>query len=244
MKYKTLSLVIPVYNEEKTLTKLLAKVDAVKLSVEKEIVLVDDGSQDGTSKILAKYRNKPGFVVASNPHNMGKTQTVKHGITRSTGDLVVIQDADLEYDPQDLVKFIELFQADEVDLVYGNRFGKNNKVIYWQNWIGNTLLSYFSSLFTGLRSGMWTRDMEVCYKMAPGDIFRAIGKDIVSKSGFGLEPELTARFARYRLGGRRLRFKQVPINYYPRTMAEGKHMNAFRDGSMALFEILRFNLFS
>jgi glycosyltransferase involved in cell wall biosynthesis len=241
--YKKLSFIIPVYNEEKTLVTLLDKVEQANLGIEKEVVLVDDGSTDGTLQILERYINKPGYKVLYNEHNMGKSQTVKVGILASTGDLVVIQDADLEYDPAELDKFVQIFSKDEADVVYGNRFAKQNKVIYWQNWVGNTFLSYVSGLFTGLRSGMWTRDMEVCYKMARGDVFRSIGQTIVSRSTFGLEPELSAKFSKFRLAGRKLRFRQLPISYYPRTIAEGKHMHAFKDGFKALWEIFRFNFF-
>jgi glycosyltransferase involved in cell wall biosynthesis len=242
--YNKISLVIPVYNEEKTLVQLLEKVEAVDFgNIEKEIILVNDGSKDKTSEILKKYENKPGYKVIHNPQNMGKSQSVRNGIINSTGDLVVIQDADLEYDPENLKAFVELFQQDKVDLIYGNRFGKKNKVVYWQNWFGNKFLSLFSTLFTYPKASIWTSDMEVCYKMANGEVFREIGKSIESKSTFGLEPELTAKFARARLNGKKLRFKQIPIDYYPRDAASGKKMNAFRDGFKAIWEIVKFNMF-
>jgi glycosyltransferase involved in cell wall biosynthesis len=240
--YKKLSFIIPIYNEEKTLEELIQKVLDVEMPLKKELVLVDDGSKDSSRDILKNYEGKDGFKVVYNEKNMGKSQTVRNGIQHSTGDLVVIQDADFEYEPQNLKEFVKIFMEDKADLVYGNRFGKKNEVIYAQNWIGNTMLSYFSSIFTGLRGGMWTRDMEVCYKMCKGEVFREIGATIQSKSTFGLEPEMTAKFAKYRLNGKRLRFKQVPIDYYPRSIAEGKKMNAFKDGAKALWEILKFNL--
>ncbi len=239
---KKISFVIPVYNEERTLEQLVTKLEQLNIEIEKEIVLVDDGSTDTTPQILANYKKRAGFVVLKNPKNMGKSQTVRNGILATTGDIVVIQDADLEYNPENLVSFVNLFLQDKVDLVYGNRFGKSNKVIYWQNWIGNRFLSLLSSVFTGLRSGMWTKDMEVCYKMARGDIFREIGETVVSKSTFGLEPELTAKFSKYRLNGKPLRFEQISIDYYPRTLAEGKKMHAVKDGLKAIVEIFKFNL--
>ncbi len=242
MKYNLLSIVIPAYNEEKSISELLNNVFDAELGIRKEIIVVNDASKDETPKILERYASRPDVKVFHNKVNSGKTQTVKNGLSKTTGDLVVIQDADLEYDPNDLREFIRLFQEDEADLVYGNRFGKKNKVIYLANWIGNTGLSYISAFFTGLRSGMWTRDMEVCYKMAPGKVFRELGETIVSKSTFGLEPEISAKFSKFKLGGKHLRFRQVPISYYPRTLEEGKQMNAFRDGFKALIEILRFNL--
>lgn len=244
MKYTKLSIVVPIYNEEKTIQLIINDLDDADLGVEKELILVNDCSTDSTAEILEEYRSKQGFVVINLPQNMGKSQAVKAGILNSTGDLLVVQDADLEYDPDDLSDFVSLLNKNEADLVYGNRFGKPNKVIYRANWWGNTFLSLLSSLFTGPRAGMWTRDMEVCYKMAPGEVYRDIAAQLKSKSNFGIEPELTARFAKYRLNSKPLRFKQVAISYFPRTLAQGKHMRAFKDGFAALVDILRFNLFN
>ncbi len=241
MKYNKLSLVIPVWNEERTLEQLLAKVESLDIPLAKEIILVDDGSSDSSRQILQKYAGNPMYKVLFNDHNMGKSQTVKHGIIASTGDLVVIQDADLEYEPKDLIQFVTEFENSPVDVIYGNRFGLSNKVVYWQNWFGNTLLSMVSGLITGLRSGMWTRDMEVCYKMAKGDIYREIGAKITSTSRFGLEPELTALFSKYKAQGKHLLFKQLPVAYYPRTFAEGKKMSAVKDGLKAGWEITKYN---
>lgn len=240
--YKKLSFIIPIYNEEKTLEELIQKVLDVEMPLKKELVLVDDGSKDSSRKILKNYEDKDGFKVVYNEKNMGKSQTVKNGIQHSAGDLVVIQDADFEYNPENLKEFVEIFMNDEADLVYGNRFGKKNKIIYIQNWVGNRGLSFISSIFTGLRAGMRPKDMEVCYKMCKGDIFREIGATIESKSTFGLEPEMTAKFSKYKLNGKHLRFKQVPIDYYARSIEEGKKMHAFKDGAKALWEILKFNL--
>lgn len=243
MTYKKLSFIIPIYNEEKTLEQLLAKVESVDLgNIQKEIVLVNDGSKDASAQILEKFASNPVYKVIHNPKNMGKSQTVRNGLLESTGDLVVIQDADLEYEPENLKEFVELFQQDKADVIYGNRFGKKNKIIYVQNWLGNTVLSLLSSLFTGFRSGMWTRDMEVCYKMAKAEVFRDIAKTIVSTSTFGLEPELTAKFSKYKINNKHLRFKQVAIDYYPRSIEEGKKMHAIKDGLKAVREILKFNL--
>lgn len=237
--YKKLSFIVPVYNEERTLRKLLTKILATDFRIEIEIVAVNDCSKDSSGQILASY---PQVKLINNEMNMGKTQSVKKGLLASSGDLVVIQDADLEYDPSELTEFVKLFQEDKCDVVYGNRFGKSNKVIYWQNWLGNRFLSLVSSLFTGIRSGMWTHDMEVCYKMARGDVFRRIAATITSKSKFGLEPELSAKFSKYKLSGKHLRFAEVPISYNPRTIAEGKHMSAVKDGIKALYEILKYNI--
>lgn len=234
---------MPAYNESKTLDQIVDKVFSQNFGLDIELIIVNDGSKDNTWEIIENLaKENKNIKGVQNPKNIGKSQTVKHGISHTTGDLVVIQDADLEYDPQDLIKFVDKFQKEDLDVIYGNRFGKENKVIYWQNWFGNRLLSLFSAIFTGLRSGMWTWDMEVCYKMAKGDIFREIGSTIVSTSTFGLEPEMTAKFAKYRLNGKKLKFAQIPISYFPRSIAEGKKMHAVKDGLKALWEILKFNL--
>ena len=133
-------------------------------------------------------------------------------------------------------------QNKKLDVVYGNRFGKKNKVIYWQNYFGNKSLSIFSNLFTYPRIKTWIPDMEVCYKLINGNAARRIAEQIVSKSTFGLEPEITAKLSRYKVNKKHLKFGVVPISYYPRTLAEGKKMHAIKDGIKALKEILRFNL--
>lgn len=243
MKYKKLSLVIPVYNEETTIEELLNLVIQTDLGIEKEILCIDDGSNDDTRKILSKYQKKNKIKFLKNNKNLGKTQTVRKGLLETTGDLVVIQDADLEYEPQDLKRFIDLFNNSNVDVVYGNRFGQKNKVIFRSLWLGNTFLSIVSSLFTYPRARIYTRDMEVCYKMMKGNIFRNIAKNIKAKSRFGLEPELTARIAKYKINGKHINFKQIPINYHPREFSEGKHMEPIKDGLKALWEIVKFNTF-
>jgi len=172
--------------------------------------------------------------------NMGKSQTVKTGLLETKGEYVVIQDADLEYDPADLLPMLQKIQDEKLDVIYGNRFSHKNEVVYFQNWIGNTMLSAFSALITGLRANMWPRDMEVCYKMAKGDLYRSLSARITSKTNFGFEPEITAMFSKVK----GVKFAQLPISYFPRTMAEGKHMKAFQDGFKALKEIIRFNFFT
>jgi glycosyltransferase involved in cell wall biosynthesis len=242
-----ISFVIPAYNEAATITDLITKVEMVDLGagLEKEIVIVNDGSKDNTWEVISNYKEDQKFKLLNNEQNLGKSQTVRKGILATTGDLVVIQDADLEYDPENLRQFVQLILNGEADVVYGNRFGKQNKIIYIQNWIGNTFLSFVSAIFTGLRAGIWPRDMEVCYKMMQGEVFRDIAKQITATSRFGLEPEITARMAKYRKAdGSHLKFKQVPIDYYPRTIAAGKKMNAVSDGLKALWEIVKYNLFT
>lgn len=242
-----LSLVIPAWNEEKTLEELVRKVLAVKLpyNLEKEIVIVNDGSKDATGEIINKldkeYKEIKGY---HNEKNSGKTQTVRNGILKSTGELLIIQDADFEYDPQEIPDLLKLMFEKDLDVIYGNRFGKKNKVIYWQNYIGNKSLSIFSNFFTYPRIKVWIPDMEVCYKLMKGDIARELAQNITAKSTFGLEPEITAKLSKYidEKTGKHLKFGIVPISYYPRSIAEGKKMKAFKDGFKALKEIIYFNL--
>lgn len=246
MENKKLSIVIPAYNEEKTLEEIVVRVVNIKLPAnwKKEILIVNDGSKDKTFEIAQCLDKKYSEIQAlENERNMGKTQTVKNGILRTTGNVVVIQDADFEYRPEELPDLLEKMISENLDVVYGNRFGKKNKVIYWKNYIGNRMLSFFSNVFTYPRVRRYIPDMEVCYKMVDGEVMRDIGKGIVSKSTFGLEPELTAKLSRYKKNGKRLRFGIVPISYIPRTVEEGKKMHAFKDGFKALIEIVRFNLF-
>ena len=237
-KYQKLSIVIPAHNEAENIAELIGRVRAVKWPLLTEIIVIDDGSTDGTAAEVSRLTGKD-LKLVTNESNLGKTQTVKRGIQMTTGDLVVVQDADLEYNPQELLGFIKLFTSSDTQVVYGNRFGKQNPVIYWQNWIGNRFLSLISSLFTYPRARMWTNDMEVCYKMIQGDMAREIASELTSTSSFGLEPEVTARLAR-----RKPTFAEIPISYNPRTHAQGKHISATKDGLLAIWQIVKFNLFS
>lgn len=243
---KKLSFVIPVWNEEKTLETLVDRVLNVNLpeSFEMEIILVNDGSKDSSGQIIDALAKKFPKIIKGfhNEKNSGKTQTVKNGISYSTGDYVVIQDADLEYDPNEVAELLKVMLDKNLDVVYGNRFGKKNKVVYWQNYFGNKVLSAFSNLFTFPRIHVWIPDMEVCYKLSLGEVMRDLGKTITSTSKFGLEPEITAKLSKYKLNGKHLKFGVEPVSYYPRTLAEGKKMNAFSDGMKALKEIIQFNL--
>ncbi|MEP7104006.1 MAG: glycosyltransferase family 2 protein [Candidatus Dojkabacteria bacterium] len=240
-----LSIVIPVWNEERTLEELVRKVYSVDLprNFEKEFVIVNDGSKDKSWQIMLKLATELKNVKAiQNEKNMGKSQTVRNGILKTTGEFVIIQDADLEYDPNEIQNLLKLALDKNLDVVYGNRFGKDNKVIYWLNYIGNRFLSVFSNVFTLPRVKVWIPDMEVCYKLVKGDVFREIAKDITAKSTFGLEPEVTAKLSKYKENGKHLKFGIVPISYFPRSMAEGKKMHAVKDGLKAMVEIIKYNL--
>lgn len=248
MKTKKLSIIMPVYNEENTLKHIIDKVLGINWGLELELIIVNDCSKDRSAKILESYSKDKHVTVITNPKNIGKSQTVKRGIAASTGDLVAIQDSDLEYEPEDLLKIVDIFRTRAVDAVYGNRFGKNNKIIYYSNWIGNRALSLFSNLFTYARARMWTSDMETCYKVIKGEIFRDIAATITSTTNFGLEPEITAKLARYKVkdskASRHIKFAQIPINYHPRTIAQGKKMKGVSDGFKALYEIIIYNIFN
>lgn len=241
-----LSIIIPVYNEQATLEQLVKQVLAVKFpkSWQTEIIIVNDASKDNSPKIIAKlskeYKNIRGLT---NEVNLGKTQTVKKGILVSKGDAVIIQDADLEYDPNEILLLIKKMTSEKLDVVYGDRFGVNNKIIYLQNYIGNKFVSFVSNIFTYPRIRVSIGDVETCYKLIRGDVARDVAQHITATSNFGFEPEVTARLARYKLDGNRLRFGTVPIHYFARTIEQGKKMKAFRDGFKAIYEIVKYNLF-
>ena len=242
-----LSIVIPAYNEAKTIDQILTNINKVISAVkfEKEIIIVNDCSSDNSSIVLEQLaKSNPEITIITNDINLGKTQTVKRGLLATTGDWVVIQDADLEYDPNDFVFMLEQAIRLDVDVAYGNRFGIDNGVGYLKNFIGNVGLSLISNLFTMRRIRVYIPDMEVCYKMVKGSIIRELAPKILSRSSFGFEPEITARLSRYKKpNGQNLKFVTLPIHYYPRSLEEGKKMHAIKDGLKALAEIIRFNLF-
>ena len=238
---------MPVYNEERTLSTIIDNVLKQPWETQIELIIIDDSSKDNSSKIIQTYRANKQIKILTNPINLGKSQTVKRGILASRGDVVVIQDSDLEYEPGDLLKLIKYYKDNSLDAVYGNRFGKHNKIIYYSNWVGNRALSFISSLFTYINGRMWVSDMETCYKVINGNIFRDIAATITSTTNFGIEPEITAKLAKYKIkkeNGRHIKFKQIPINYHPRTIAQGKKMKGLSDGFKALKEIFHYSLFN
>ena len=194
---------MPVYNEEKTVIKILQKVSKLKFPnrIEKEIIVVDDASKDKSKELVNEYIRKDRdtkIVLLENRKNLGKSQTVKKGVLESTGDLVVTQDADLEYDPKDLIKFTKIFLSNPyIDVIYGNRFNRKNNFNSSIHSLGNRFVTYLSNLFTR-DNGFAPKDMETCYKMIRGDISRGLFRSLESTSNFGLEPEITAKLSRYR----------------------------------------------
>jgi len=233
-KVKKLSIVIPCYNEKNTIHHILEEVDDVNLgSTEKEIILVDDGSKDGTRELLkAQYAKKPGYKVLYQDPNQGKGAALKRGILESTGDVVVIQDADLEYDPQEYKRLLYPIERGHADVVYGSRFigGEPHRIIYYRNQVANKFLTTLSNILTGLN----LTDMETCYKMFRGDLVRGLAKDLKAQR-FGFEPEITARVAK---SGAKV--YEIGISYYGRSKEEGKKIG-FKDGLKAIWEIIYFN---
>lgn len=241
-----LSIVVPCFNEEKFLPRILSKLVDLELPTDfdKEIIVVNDCSTDASADILKDFQQRYEFIfVLENSQNLGKTQSVKKGILASKGDWVVVQDADLEYNPEDIVFLLEQALKHKCDVAYGNRFGLYNGVIYWPNFLGNLFLSLLSNLFTIWRTRVFISDMEVCYKLVKGEILRDLAASISSTSNFGFEPEITAKLSRYKVGQECLKFIVLPVRYQPRSIQEGKKMKAFKDGFKALLEILRYNLF-
>jgi len=246
--FSTLSIVIPVFNEERSILSLLEKVIEVKLprNIRKEIVIVNDCSTDETKTLLESYirKNKryAQFKLLENEINLGKSQSVKHGILHTTGDLVVVQDADLEYNPNDLSTFVETFlQYPNTDVIYGNRFNRENIFINPIHYLGNKFVTLMSNIFT-YGKGLVVKDMETCYKMAKGDIFRDLISTLESTTNFGIEPEVTAKFANWKKSnGKKLNLKQLEIYYKPRGQEDGKKMRWFKHGFEALKEIAYFN---
>ena len=236
MKVNKLSAIMPCYNEKDTVEKIVQEVLDVNLAnVKKEIIIIDDCSKDGTREILDRLAKKHKEIkLVFQEKNQGKGAALKRGILESTGDVVVIQDADLEYDPKDYKKLLYPIQRGQADVVYGSRFigGEPHRIIYYRNQVANKFLTTLSNIFTGLN----LTDMETCYKMFHGDLARKLAKDLHAQR-FGFEPEITARVAKSKA-----RVYEVGISYYGRSKEEGKKIS-FKDGLKAVLEIIRYNVF-
>ncbi len=225
-----LSIIIPCYNE---LSTIEAVIDAVRAAPggEKEIIVVDDCSRDGSGELLEGPLRAKVDRVLRHPVNRGKGAALRTGIAHATGDIVIIQDADLEYDPQQYPLLIEPILQDKADVVYGSRFlgGGPHRVLYFWHRVGNGLLTLLSNMFTNLN----LTDMETCYKVFRRDIIQSIR---IEEERFGFEPEITAKIAKLRC-----RIFEVGISYYGRTYEEGKKIG-WRDGVRAMWCIARYNL--
>lgn len=231
-EYKKISIIIPVFNEEKTIADLITLVEKAEVDIAKELILIDDGSTDNSRNILKSYEQKHRIIYFDK--NLGKGSAVRRGFKEVTGDIVLIQDADLEYDPTQYNLLIKPIIENKADVVYGSRFISNypRRVLYYNHYLANSFLTFLSNLFTGLNLS----DMETCYKVFKRDVLDVISSHLKSNR-FGIEVELTAEVARHKF-----RVFEVGIAYNGRTYDEGKKIN-WRDGLAALFHIVRFNLF-
>ena len=227
-KEKKLSIVIPVYNEKDLVIDVLKKVNEIKIdNVDIEIIAVDDCSTDGTREILEKEGNKYVDKIIYHKVNQGKGAALKTGFKEITGDVVIVQDADFEYDPMEIPSVVKPIFDGEADVVYGSRFLDGQSLGYKQNQLANKVLTGLSNFMTGLK----VTDMETCYKAFKADFIKNI--DIREKK-FGFEPEITAKVSR-----KKLKLVEVPIHYYPRTKEEGKKINV-KDGFRALYCIAKY----
>lgn len=225
-----LSVLIPVYNEIATIDRILDAVHAI--DVPKEVICVDDGSRDGTRERLAALHAAGRIdVLRLHDRNRGKGAAIRTALAASTGSIVIVQDADLEYDPADWPALLAPIVDGRADAVFGSRFlGGPHRVLYFWHYVGNRALTLFSNMLTNVN----LTDMETCYKAIRGDVARALR---LTSDRFGFEPEVTARLAQ-----RQARIYEVPISYSGRTYAEGKKIG-WKDGVAACWHILRYNLF-
>jgi glycosyltransferase involved in cell wall biosynthesis len=224
-----LSVVIPVYNEVKTVAEVVDKVR--KCGLPTEIILVDDGSKDGTRPLLDSWRGQSDLKIIFHEQNQGKGAALKTGFSHATGTVVIVQDADLEYDPGELPQLVQPIVEGRADVVFGSRFkGETNRVLYFWHSIGNYVLTLLSNMMTNLN----LTDMETCYKAFHKDVIGKIAPTLEEKR-FGTEPELTAKVAS--LPG--IRIYERPISYSGRTYAEGKKIT-WRDGFRALWCIWKY----
>jgi glycosyltransferase involved in cell wall biosynthesis len=235
---KTLSIVIPVFNEEKFIAKTVKRVFAAdSLNIKKEIIIVDDGSKDKTPSILKSIERKykgESIKIKIKKDNEGKGAALKDGFLMTSGDIVLVQDADLEYDPDDYPILLEPFLKSNADVVYGSRLSttKPHRVLYFWHYIVNKLLTTFSNMLTNLN----LTDMETGYKVFRGEIIRKIAPKLESKR-FGFEPEITARISKLK----DIKIFEVGISYSGRTYKEGKKIG-WKDGLIAVWEIIKYNL--
>lgn len=239
MKINKLTVLIPAYNEENTIISILDKVIDVKLQndIQKEIIIVDDCSSDNTANLIQEYRenhSKYEIVYFKHEKNKGKGAAIQTGIDRATGEYLIIQDADLEYDPDEYIDLLKPVIKGQADIVYGSRFAGSNphRILFFTHTIGNKFLTFLSNLFTDLNLS----DMETCYKLFDTNIIKSIR---IKENRFGFEPEITAKISRIK----DIRIYEVGISYYGRTFSDGKKIG-WKDGVRALYCILKYNIWA
>lgn len=239
MEIKKLSIVIPAYNEGPTIHKILDKVRNVSLpqGIAKEVIIVNDCSKDNTEEAILRYAEaNPTLPITYYKHevNMGKGAALHTGISKATGEYTLIQDADLEYDPEEYHFLLRPVLAGEADVVYGSRFmgGNPHRILFFWHSIGNKWLTFLSNMFTNLN----LTDMETCYKLFRTDMVQSLK---LKEKRFGFEPEVTAKISRIP----KVRIYEVGISYYGRTFEEGKKIN-WKDGFRAIYCILKYNIWS
>lgn len=230
-----LSIVMPVYNEKNTLFEIIRRVLDAPVEIDREIVLVDDCSQDGTLDLYPQLEHKfpnARIRVVKHTANQGKGAALRTGFAEARGEILLVQDADLEYDPREYPKLLRPILDGRADVVYGSRFvgGEEHRVLYFWHYLGNKFLTLLSNMFTNLN----LTDMETCYKVFRREVIQGI---TIESKRFGVEPEITAKVAKGKW-----RIFEVPISYYGRTYEEGKKIT-WRDGVRAVFTIIKFNVF-
>ncbi len=220
-----LSVIIPVYNEVTTLKKILDKVEAVDLN--KEIILVDDSSSDGSTKLLKDLQKEHGYKVVYHKENQGKGAALRSGFEHATGDYVIVQDADLEYEPQEYHVLLKELEKSDAEVVYGSRFMGNYRDMATAHYWGNRFLTFLTNLLFGVK----LTDMETCYKLVPRDLLQSIR---IRSNRFNFEPEITAKILK---SGYKI--KEVPISYSGRQFSEGKKIT-WRDGIIAVWTLVKY----
>jgi glycosyltransferase involved in cell wall biosynthesis len=224
--YTKLSVIVPIFNERNTVVEIMRRMRAVELPIEREFILVDDGSSDGTRQVLQQLGDSTVRVV-NHPHNQGKGAAIRTGLEHVTGDLILIQDADLEYDPDDWPKLLAPIFRGKATVVYGSRFTGERRNMLFLHWMGNRMLS----LSTNLLYNTTLSDMETCYKLFDRKVFDGV---TIRSDRFDFEPEITAKMLR-----KGIRIYEVPISYTGREFHEGKKIT-WRDGFAALYALVKF----
>ena len=235
MNIATISIIIPCYNESETIDGLLSAVINAQVPYQKEIIIVDDCSTDNSFEIIDHYSKNSAIKAFRHKQNQGKGAALRTGISHATGDIIIIQDADLEYDPNEYPNLIKPFEDGVADVVYGSRFkgAQAERILYFWHSMGNKFLTLFSNMLTNLN----LTDMETCYKVFRRDVIQNIK---ICENRFGFEPEVTAKLAAYKP---RLRIYEVGVSYYGRTYEEGKKI-IWKDGVAAIWCILKYNLWA